>query len=1792
MESRIIRLIISVILIGSMLITNPTNIFAADIFEDFEGWGFIDADPALSGGAYTYNNWKFIAKLDGVAANDGAIETWTGPAALSITTGYGDVDELHILNSNGDEFNFGGFNFTGSSVRSMFVTGWRDGIQVTEKQFINYTDATADEYFDMRSKDSEFKNVDEIRICGADLGGGNLDIISGYLESLTYDVTPVDEVPPIILGLTMTSDNANVTTVAKVGDQITLSITANENIQSPTVTIAGNTATVSDAGDSDAKTWKATYIMQESDTEGTIPFTLDFMDIANNAAMQVTAVTSGSPVIFDMTPPAAPTAVTVTPVGGTVIANSLNQSNTNMTATATITADDATGGKAELYLDAILIASDSSIVSGDTQVTFDLGTSTNAELQVAVALGGTISVKLYDVAGNSSTSSVGNPTLNVDYIFDLPAPPTATVHPITGTLQIGETLTGHYTYSDVNGDLEGASTYKWYSSDNMAGLNKTVIAGATTKTYVLTSTDIGKYISFEVTPVAATGIAQGIAVESARTGPVVLAEAVPTATVKAITGILQVGETLTGNYIYSDVNGDLEGASTYKWYRADNSAGFNKTEIAGANAKTYVLTSSDEGKYIGFEVTPVALTGIEQGTAVLSTWAGIIVPAEAPPTVTVQAITGTLQVGETLTGNYTYSDVNGDLEGTSTYKWYRADNVAGLNKTAIEGATSFTYVLVSADLGKYISFEVTPVAATGIAQGTAALSSWTGAIVAAEVAPTAIVQLITGTLQVGATLTGHYTYSDVNGDLEGTSTYKWYRSDDTAGLNKTVIAGATTKTYVLTSGDIGKYISFEVTPVAVTGTLQGIAVESGITGPVVLAEAVPKATVQPITGTLQVGRMLTGHYTYSDVNGDSEGTSIFKWYRADNSSGLNKTEIAGANAKTYVLTSSDEGKYIGFEVTPVALTGITQGTAVLSEWAGAIVPAEAAPTATVQAITGTLQVGETLTGNYTYSDVNGDLEGTSTYKWYRADNVAGLNKTAIEGATSFTYVLVSADLGKYISFEVTPVAATGIAQGTAALSSWTGAIVAAEVAPTAIVQPITGTLQVGESLTGNYTYSDVNGDLEGASTYKWYRADNMAGLNKTVIAGATTKTYVLTSGDIGKYISFEVTPVAVTGTLQGIAVESGITGPVVLAEAVPKATVQPITGTLQVGRMLTGHYTYSDVNGDSEGTSIFKWYRADNSSGLNKTEIAGANTKTYVLTSLDEGKYISFEVTPVAATGITQGIAVESGRIGPVAVVLAEAAPTATVQPITGILKVGETLTGHYTYSDVNGDLEGNSIYKWYRADDMEGRNKTVIVGARTTTYVLTSADEGKYICFEVTPVAATGIAQGIAIESVRTGVVGKKAGQSGGGGGSSYSPNPVITPTIDILINNDKVNYATSEIKMENGRKKTTIQLDDEKLTAKLNTENVGSTIIIPVYNNSDIVIGQLNGQTVKNMQDKDATLEIKTENVTYTIPAAAINIGSISERIGSQVQLKDIKVNISISNSSKETITKVETSAKMNNFQLVVHPTDFEITCTNGSKTLEVSRFNHYVERTVLLPKGVEQNQITTGVVLNKDGTFTHVPTVVKFVDGRYYAKINSLTNSTYTVIWNPVTFKDVEKHWAKDYVNDVGSRLIDDGVGNGNFAPNRDITRAEFASMVVKALGLKGTNFPEKFGDVNKGDSYYYSIYTAYEYGILTGYSNGNFGPQDLITREQAMTMLAKAMEIVDLNVTVSDADVSNQLKLFKDSDSISLYARQTATICVKNDIFAGDNTGKLTPKDNLTRAESATIIIKLLKKAELI
>jgi hypothetical protein len=113
-----------------------------------------------------------------------------------------------------------------------------------------------------------------------------------------------------------------------------------------------------------------------------------------------------------------PTNVTVTPVGTTVLANTINSTTLYMTATAKITAGQATGGKAELYVGSIKVATDAYIAETDTTVSFTTSdnTPTNAELQLAVPKGGVVTVKLYNVNNKVVTSTVGNPTLKVDYV--------------------------------------------------------------------------------------------------------------------------------------------------------------------------------------------------------------------------------------------------------------------------------------------------------------------------------------------------------------------------------------------------------------------------------------------------------------------------------------------------------------------------------------------------------------------------------------------------------------------------------------------------------------------------------------------------------------------------------------------------------------------------------------------------------------------------------------------------------------------------------------------------------------------------------------------------------------------------------------------------------------------------------------------------------------------------------------------------------------------------------------------------------------------------------------------------------------------------------------------------------------------------------------------------------------------------------------------------------------------------------------------------------------------------------
>lgn len=129
-----------------------------------------------------------------------------------------------------------------------------------------------------------------------------LDDPTGNSAISPTTVAAIDEVAPTLSGVSIESDNTT-PTLAKEGDEITLNFTASETISTPTVTIQGQVATVTDKG---GNAWSATYTMSGADIEGNVTFTIDFADVAvptPNNGVQVVTVNDATSVLFDRTAP-------------------------------------------------------------------------------------------------------------------------------------------------------------------------------------------------------------------------------------------------------------------------------------------------------------------------------------------------------------------------------------------------------------------------------------------------------------------------------------------------------------------------------------------------------------------------------------------------------------------------------------------------------------------------------------------------------------------------------------------------------------------------------------------------------------------------------------------------------------------------------------------------------------------------------------------------------------------------------------------------------------------------------------------------------------------------------------------------------------------------------------------------------------------------------------------------------------------------------------------------------------------------------------------------------------------------------------------------------------------------------------------------------------------------------------------------------------------------------------------------------------------------------------------------
>ena len=528
---------------------------------------------------------------------------------------------------------------------------------------------------------------------------------------------------------------------------------------------------------------------------------------------------------------------------------------------------------------------------------------------------------------------------------------------------------------------------------------------------------------------------------------------------------------------------------------------------------------------IEFKITSDDILSIKQARP----WVfGDDVPSENRPATGAPTISGTAQVGEALTADPSgIADADGLISllygSPYSYQWIRND---GTTETDIENAASSTYTLSDADVGKTIRVRVSFTDDRGYEE--ALTSAPTTAVQPRPNNPATGAPTISGTAQVGETLAAAISgIADADGLTSVSYSYQWIANDASADTD---ISGQTGSTYTLVSADKGKTINVRVSftdDADNEETLTSAATAAVTPQPDNMVSDEDPAVWSADMLVVDLGNGSIGAVSanlFSNQGGSGGLQAKWLWYYTpgryirlafpDVVPGGEELTLeigdvvltlqAGDSAFTWddVDVDWEDGQIIPVRIVPTSATAVSQPNS----------PATGAPT-----ISGAAQEDETLTVDTSrIADADG-LENVSySYQWIRNDES---NDSDIPDATGTTYTLDANDVGKTIKVRVS---FTDNADHEETLTSAaTTAVAARPNTPATGLPTISGTAQVGETLTADTSdIADADGLDNATFSYQWIRND---GNSDSDIPDATDTTYTLVSADEGKTIKVRAT---------------------------------------------------------------------------------------------------------------------------------------------------------------------------------------------------------------------------------------------------------------------------------------------------------------------------------------------------------------------------------------------------------------------------------------------------------------------------------------------------------------------------------------------------------------------------------------------------------------------------------------------------------------------------------------------
>ncbi len=738
---------------------------------------------------------------------------------------------------------------------------------------------------------------------------------------------------------------------------------------------------------------------------------------------------------------------------------------------------------------------------------------------------------------------------------------------IEGTAQVGETLTASTTpIADLDG-LPGAFNYQWIRVDADGSSNAADIIGADPSMYELTESEEGKKVKVEVSFMDNGGASETrVSAAYPSTGTVAAAlgpNTAPTAMDSAVTTDEDTDHTFAAaNFSYADSDDDdLDSVKITGLPAAGKGAlTLNGTAIAaGALPKTVTATELD-GEKLKYS-PPANAHGRMYASFTFKVNDGRADSAdEYDMTITVDpvqdaatgapTISGTAQVDQILTAS-TALIVDPDGRVTAfEYQWKRY----AANGTTFEadiGADSSTYTLTASEVGKKVKVEVSfydfsfnleaVLSAAYPASGTVAAAP------GVNTPPTAMDSTVNANENTDHTFTAaEFRYADIDGDGLASVKITGLPGVGTLTLDGTAIA-STALPKTVTAPDLTTSKLKYTPPANQVGALSfkykvndGMADSAEYTMTINVTAVNRPATGAPtISGTAQVGQTLAASTTPIDDLDGLPSVFTYQWIRVDADGRSNPTNIgANANASTYALTESEEGKKVKVEVSFVDSGGASETRVSAAYPATGTVAAapvvNTPPTAMHSTVTTNEETDHTFAAaDFSYTDSNGDpLDSVK---------ITGLPATGKGRLTLDGTAITSGDLSKTVTaadltaskLKYTPPAnATGMGYASFKYKVNDGTVDSAAeytmtINVTAVNRPatgaptISGTAQVGQTLTASTTpIADPDG-LPSAFNYQWMRVDDDGTSNATNI-GAKASMYELTENEEGKRVKVEV----------------------------------------------------------------------------------------------------------------------------------------------------------------------------------------------------------------------------------------------------------------------------------------------------------------------------------------------------------------------------------------------------------------------------------------------------------------------------------------------------------------------------------------------------------------------------------------------------------------------------------------------------------------------------------------------